>query len=88
MDKFDEKVVNLGVSLGNAYEDEESRERVDRLEMNAEDATEDLTAMLYATYFVYRRMTGYSENIIGFAHLLNRLAIQHIMESKEENEGV
>lgn len=84
MDKFNEKVVNLGTSLANAYKDEESRDCVDHLEMNPEDATEDFTAMLYAMFFVYRRMTGDDEDIIGFTHLLNRLAIQHIIEDEEE----
>lgn len=83
MDKFSEKVINLGTSLMNTYKDEESRDYVDQLEMDKEELTEDFTAMLYAMYFIYKRMVDDSEDIIGFTHLLNRLAIQHIME----NEG-
>lgn len=88
MDKFSEKVVNLCASLMNTYKDEESRDYIDQLEMDKEDITEDFTAMLYSMWVIYRKMVDDTEDIIGFTHLLNRLAIQHIMENEEENEDV
>lgn len=45
------------------------------------DATEDFTAMLVAMHYLYETMTGdESEDLIGFTHMLNRLAVQFTME--------
>ena len=84
MSKFDVKIATFAAMLGNAYKDEENREDVAPLKFNGDDLTEDFTAMLYAMMYHYRRITEDDTGIIGFTRLLNRLAIQHIMESKED----
>lgn len=54
----------------------------DDVDMNSvTDATEDFTAMLVAMHFIYETMTGdEDEDLIGFTHMLNRLAVQFTME--------
>lgn len=51
-------------------------------DMNAlTDATEDFTAILVAMHYLYETMTGdEDEDLVGFTHILNRLAIQFTME--------
>ena len=54
------------------------------LEMEEKSLTEDFTAMLYAMYMLYMEITGDETDIIGFTHILNRLALQQIMEKEEK----
>lgn len=84
MDSFKNKVLTFMSALSNAYKDEESREELPKLELKEGTLTEDFTAMLYAQYMLYRKVAGDESDIIDFTHLLNRLALQHIMEEKEE----
>lgn len=54
----------------------------ENVDMNSvTDATEDFTAMLVAMHLIYQTMTGDEDgDLIGFTHMLNRLAVQFTME--------
>lgn len=82
MSNFDNKILSFMCALSNAYKDEENQECVPKLEMKEDSLTEDFTAMLYAQYMLYRRITEDDTDIIGFTHILNRLALQHVMEER------
>lgn len=82
---FENKVLCFMSAIGNAYKDDEEREDFPKLELKNEELTEDFTAMLMAQFMLYQRITGSEEeDIIGFTHVLNRLALQHIMEKNEK----
>ena len=83
----EEKAVHFISALTDVYRDEENRELevFSKLEM-ADDATDDVTAILIAFQFVVQRITGYDGDLIDFTHMLNKLAVQHIMERGAENE--
>ena len=82
---FENKVLCFMSAIGNAYKDDEEREDFPKLELKSEELTEDFTAMLMAQFMLYQRITGNEEeDLIGFTHILNRLALQHIMEKDEE----
>lgn len=84
MVNFENKVATFVCMLSNAYRDEENAEFIMPLEMEEKSLTEDFTAMLYAMYMLYMEITGDETDIIGFTHILNRLALQQIMEKEEK----
>jgi hypothetical protein len=82
LNSFENKVLSFMVALQNSYKDEESREDVPKLELTSDGITEDFTAILYAMYMFYKKVTQDEQDIIGFTHILNRLAVQHVMDIK------
>lgn len=82
--KFQHKALVFTVALQNAYKDEDNREDVGKLELTEEEATEDFTAMLVAMSIFYEGVSGDDCDLIGFTHILNRLAIQHAMNKGDE----
>jgi hypothetical protein len=77
---FEQKALIFTVALQNVYKDEEDREDTGKLELTGDGLTEDFTAMLMAMKITYDRVTGDDTDLIGFTHILNRLAVQHVME--------
>mgnify|MGYP001005344374 FL=1 len=77
--KMDQKTLVFYTQLCNVYKDEEEREETAKLEMEG-SLTEDMTALLMAAYVLFRRLTGSEEDLIGFTHILNRLAVQYCAE--------
>lgn len=50
------------------------------------DFTEDLTAMLFAMRVVAGRITHNNWDILEFTHVLNTLAVQHLLEDKGDDD--
>ena len=82
--KIKEKAVQFMTALIDAYRDEDSRELgvFSKMEF-ADDITEDLIAMLIAMNAVVERLTGFDGDLIDFTHMLNKLAVQYVMENQE-----
>jgi len=80
LNEFQQKALAFTVALQNAYKDQDDREDVGKLELTEDGATEDFTAMLVAMGIVYGNVSGDDCVLIGFTHILNRLALQHIMK--------
>jgi hypothetical protein len=70
-------------ALQNVYKDDEEREEVPKVELVEDELTEDFTAILMAMLLIYQGLSDESEDIVGFTHILNRLAIQSIMADKK-----
>lgn len=86
MDKFQNKASCFLHAIGSAYDGATGEEEsFPKLELKEEELTEDFTAMLVALSVLYKRITGDDTDLIGFTHVLNRLAIQHIMK-KDKGE--
>lgn len=84
MKEINEKVLLFATALSDVYRDEESRELEAFGKMDfSDDITEDFTAMLLALNIVFRRITGNDDDLIDFTHILNKLAVQYIMEGTE-----
>ena len=81
----EEKAVRFLTALTDVYRDEERRELnlFETLEFS-DDVTEDLTAMLLAMKVMVGHLTGYDGDIIDFTHMLNKLAVQYVMENNGE----
>lgn len=85
---FEEKVLTFSVQLMGAYRPEEDQQGVGHLQLEEKELTEDFTAMLYGMFGVYMSITGdEKQDIIGFTHMLNRLAIQHFAETGAFDES-
>ena len=76
------KALQFLTALLDVYRDEEKREldAFSKLNMDGEDLTEDFTAILLAMHVMCQETTGYDGDLIDFTHMLNRLAVQHIMD--------
>lgn len=88
MTKIEEKATHFLTALMDVYRQEESRELAlfPPLEMVG-DATEDFTAMLLAMKFIFEQLTGNDGDLFDFIHVLNKLAVQHVMpEERREHE--
>lgn len=80
--RYMEKAALFNTMLKNAYRDEDNQEFVQKLELKESELTEDFTAMLQGYYFLYREITEDDIDLVGFTHLLNRLAIQYLNDKK------
>ena len=85
--KTEEKALHFIAALADVYRDEENRELVAFPKMKiTNEFTEDFTAMLLAMSVMCEQLTGYEGDLIDFTHMLNKLAIQHIMDKGKESE--
>lgn len=83
--KTKDKAMQFLTALMDVYRDEDRRELEAFSAMEfSDDVTEDFTAMLLAMKVIVDRVTGYDGDIIDFTHMLNKLAVQYVME----NDGV
>ena len=81
----EEKALHFVAAISDVYRDEESREleSFSKLELSDDDMTDDITAMLVAFQFVVQRLTGYDGDLIDFTHILNKLAVQNLLEKRD-----
>ncbi len=86
MKKVEEKALHFLTALSDVYRDEENREleALGKMEFSG-DATEDFTAILLAMKAIFDRITGSDGDLIDFTHILNKLAVQYIMEGDHES---
>lgn len=90
MNKFENKILNFATALEDVYKDEENKESIHlpKMDLKESELTEDFTAMIYAQWTLYRRITGDRDtDILGFTHLLNRLVFQYVKDDTNENVG-
>ena len=84
MTKIQQKALQFVAALMDVYRDEENRELEAFSKMEfSDDVTDDFTAMLLAFNLVFERVTGSDGDLIDFTHILNKLAVQYIMEGKD-----
>ena len=77
-----DKAIQFLTALMDVYRDEEKRELEVFSAMEfSDDVTEDFTAMLLAMKVLVEKITGYDGDIIDFTHMLNKLAVQYVMEN-------
>lgn len=87
MNKINEKALCFLAALMDVYRDEEHREldAFTGIEFS-DDVTEDFTAMLLAMKVIFDRVVDSDSDLIDFTHILNKLAVQHIMDGERKNE--
>ena len=79
---FDQKMLHFAVALSDAYKEDDEKEglALAPLEMKKDELTEDFTAMIYAQWMLYRKVTGDDIDILGFTHVANRLVLQQVLK--------
>lgn len=84
----EEKAFHFITALSDVYRDDDSRElgAFSKLELS-DDVTDDITAILIAFRFVAQQLTGHDGDLIDFTHILNKLAVQYVMEEAKSNDG-
>lgn len=89
MDKHANKVLQFLSAMQDCYKDEEERESQAflKLELSDDELTDDFVAILEAQKFLYEQITGDEQDLLGFTHILNRLAFQHILENNLQKKG-
>lgn len=82
---IEEKALHFFAAISDVYKDEENREleTFSKLELPVDDANDDIIAMLIAFQFVVQRLTGYDGDLIDFTHILNKLAVQNVLEERD-----
>ena len=82
MNKVEEKALHFLTALFDVYRDEENRELQAFSKLDAaDDVTEDITALLVAMKVLVDTLVGDDgRDLIDFTHVLNKLAVQHLME--------
>lgn len=88
MDKRVNKVMHFLTALSDCYKEKEERESCDfpGLKLSDDELTDDFTSMLVAQKILYERITEDKQDLIGFTHILNRLAFQFVSEGHIEKE--
>ena len=77
---FDRKVTTFADAICDVYRIEQERGDYPKFDLCEDDLTEDFTAMLWAQMLLYKRVTGEKDmDIPGFIGILNRLAVQRLM---------
>lgn len=80
------KATAFTIALSDCYKDEDNRllntvSKLTTLEVEDEDLTDDIYAMLMAYQKVFEDLTGQNVDVIEFTHILNRLAVQNLIEN-------
>lgn len=77
---LEKKIFSIYVNLCNTYRNEEEKEETVKEEF-CDNFADDLTAALIALYTLYGNVVGDNpDDLIGFTHVLNRLAIQYCIQ--------
>lgn len=86
MEMIKQKALQFMTAFMDVYRDEEKRELDAFSAMEfSDDVTEDFTAMLLAMKAVFTRITGDDDcDLIDFTHVLNKLAVQFVMDNEGE----
>jgi hypothetical protein len=88
MKKAREKAICFLTAIADVYRDEEHRELYAFPKMDfSDDVTDDFTAMLLAMSVLAEEAVGYDGDIIDFTHMLNKLAIQYVMDGEGKDNG-
>lgn len=84
-EKFNHKILAFAASLSDAYKDDDERvgASAGKLELNEDELTDDFTAMIYAAWVLYKRITGDEIDILEFTYVANRLVVQKLREEAE-----
>lgn len=86
MKKIEQKTLQFLTAMLDMYRDEDNREShvFSKLNLDGEDLTEDMTAMLLGMLVFCQEATGYDGDLIDFTHMLNKLAIQYITDGDSD----
>ena len=85
-EKICEKAIHFLAALSDVYRAEDDRDlpAFSAIEYS-DDVTDDFTAMLIAMATVFDHIVGNDGDLIDFTHILNKLAVQYVMDGGADN---
>ncbi len=83
---LNEKIINFMEAIKNAYRSEENQVSLQKMQLNDDNLTEDIVAIVYALNMFMREVTEQEFDIIDFTYLLNKVAVQHLLEQKRDGK--
>ena len=83
--EFDKRIEKFVTELRDLYLDVDEREGTEmpKIELKEENLTDDFTAMIIAVHLLYTFITDM--DLIGFTHMVNRLAFQWLLKNGNED---
>lgn len=88
-EKFEREALSFYVALTNAFRSEETQEEVPQVHLHSgDDFTETVCAMMAAMQVLCENASSelHADDLIGFTHILNRLAIQHYFLQHDDKD--
>ncbi len=85
MKRTHQKALQFLTAIKDVYRDEEDRQlnAFPKLDLTSGDLTDEVIAILLATQLFVENLTGFDGDLIDFTHLLNKLAVQYLMDKEE-----
>lgn len=80
---LNEKIINFMEAIKNAYRSEENQVSLQKMQLNDDNLTEDIVAIVYALNMFMREVTEQEFDIVDFTNLLNKVVVQYLLEQKE-----
>lgn len=74
-------------AIKNAYRSEENQVSLQKMQLNDDNLTKDVVAIVYALNMFMREVTEQEFDIVDFTNLLNKLVVQYLLEQKEVNKN-
>lgn len=79
---LNEKIINFMEAIKNAYRSEENQVYLQKMQLNDDNLTEDVVAIVYALGMFMREVTEQELDIIDFTNFLNKLVAQYLLKQK------
>lgn len=79
---LNEKIINFMEAIKNAYRSEENQVSLQKMQLNDDNLTEDVVAIVYALGMFMREVTEQELDIIDFTNFLNKLVAQYLLKQK------
>lgn len=76
--------LNVYSVLTNLLVDEENQDPIQKIDIEKVDANNLFTAILLAYKTLFEELTSSDIDLIDFTHILNKLAVQYILDDKAD----
>lgn len=77
--KFETKVFNFFNAILNVYKSEEDRYDIQQMELDDENFSEDITALVFAINGFMAKVIGEEMDVFDCIAVINKLAVQQVM---------
>ena len=73
-------------AIKNVYRNEENQVPLQKMQLNDDNLTEDIVAIVYALNMFMREVTEQEFDIIDFTNLLNKVVVQYLLKQKKDGK--
>ena len=86
MEKRQDTALKVMAALAFLLDEQAESIDVGKIDLHDINANDLFTSILMAVTTLYNELTTNSEDMVGMTHLLNRLAIQHVIDAVKAQE--